>query len=65
MRAWEILENRQPRSKPVTLGNLNKLKHDQRVRERAGRKRRVLIPIMYGDAKGRREQLELLCLELD
>ena len=44
MRAWEILENRQPRSKPVTLGNLNKLKHDQRVRDEAERKRRALIP---------------------
>ncbi len=65
MRAREILENRQPRSKPVTLGNPNELKHDQRVRDKAERKRRALIPIMYGDAKGRREQLELLCLELD
>lgn len=37
MRAWEILEYRQPRSKPVTLRNLNSLKHSQRVNDEAER----------------------------
>ncbi len=66
MRAGEILENRQPRSKPVTLKNLNNLKHSQRVRDEAERIRHeLLMPVMYGDPDFRRDQLETERLELE
>jgi hypothetical protein len=66
MRAWGILENRQPRSKPVTLRNLNNLKHSQRVNDEAERIRHaLLIPVMYGDPDFRRDQLETERLELE
>ncbi len=65
MRAYEILENYDPPSKPVTLRSLHKLKHETRAREESENRRRELMPKMYGNPARRRERLELERLELE
>lgn len=65
MRAYEILENRDPPSKPVTLRALNKIKHEMRAREESERRRLELLPLIYGNPEKRRESLELERLELE
>ena len=65
MRAYEILENYDPPSKPVTLRSLNKLKHETRAREESENRRLALMPKMYGNPARRREILELERLELE
>ncbi len=47
MRAYEILENRNPPSKPLTLRAIHKLKHDGRAREESENRRLELMPRMY------------------
>ena len=65
MRAYEILENRNPPSKPLTLRALHKLKHDTRAREESENRRLEFLPKMYGNPTRRREMLELERLELE
>ena len=66
MRAWEFLgENRSPPSKPVTLRALNKMKIKAKATARTEQKRLALMPLMYGNAERRREQLELERLRLE
>jgi hypothetical protein len=66
MRAWEFLgEDRSPPSMPVTLRALNKMKHEKRREEASEQKRLALMPLIYGDAARRREQLENERLELE
>ena len=65
MRAYEILENRNPPSQPITLRALHKLKHEMRAREESENRRLELVAVMYGNPERRREQLELERLELE
>ncbi len=66
MRAWEFLgENRSPPSPPVTLRALNKLKLEAQAKAREEQARFALMPLIYGNADRRREQLELERLELE
>ena len=65
MRAYEILENRNPPSQPLTLRALHKLKHVERAREESEIARLALLPVIYGNLERRREELELERLELE
>ena len=65
MRAWEILENRNPPSKKVTLRALHKMKLEAQAKAREERERIALMPLMYGDMSRKREMLELERLELE
>ena len=65
MRAYEILENRNPPSHPLTLRALHKLKHEGRAKEESENRRLELLPKMYGNPARRRECLELERLELE
>ena len=65
MRAWEILENYDPPSKPLTLRALHKMKHEGKAREESENRRLELMPKMYGNPARRREILELERLELE
>lgn len=65
MRAYEILENRNPPSQPITLRALHKIKHEMRAREESENRRLELVVVMYGNPERRREQLELERLELE
>ena len=65
MRAWEIMENRRRRTKPITIRGLHKLKKEEKRRSAVQRERRALVPIMYSNTQWRREQLELERLELE
>jgi len=65
MRAWEILENRQPPSKPITLRNLHQQKIQNKKHEEELRQRYVLMSLMYGDPDIRRERQEVERLELE
>ncbi len=65
MRAYEILENYDPPSKPVTLRALHKLKHQSKLRSAAQQQHKALYPIMYSNTQWRREQLELERMELE
>ena len=65
MRAYEILENRNPPSHPLTLRALHKLKHESKAREESERERLALLPLIYGNLERRRERLELERLELE
>jgi hypothetical protein len=64
MRAYEILENLDPPSKPVTLRSLHKLKHEMKAREESKNRRLELVAVMYGNPEKHRERLELEQLEL-
>ncbi len=64
MRAYEFLENRKPRSKPITIRSLQKLKHESKLRSAAQQQHKALYPIMYSNTQWRREQLELERMEL-
>ena len=65
MRAYEILENRNPRSKPITIRSLHKLKHESKLRSAAQQQHKALYPIMYNNTQWRREQPELERMELE
>lgn len=65
MRAYKILENRNPPSHPLTLRALHKLKHEGRAKEESENRRLELLPKMYGNPARRRECLELERLELE
>ncbi len=65
MRAYEILENLDPPSHPLTLRALHKLKHESKAREESERERLTLLPVIYGNLEWRREELELERLELE
>ena len=65
MRAYEILENRNPPSHPLTLRALHKLKHEGKAKEESERERLALLPLIYGNLEWRREELELERLELE
>ena len=65
MRAYEILENRRPRTNPITIRGLHKLKKEEKRRSAVQRERQALVPIMYSNSQWRREQLELERLELE
>ncbi len=65
MRAYEILENRDPPSKPITLRALHKLTHQSKLRSAAQQKHKALYPIMYSNTQWRRERLEIERLELE
>ncbi len=65
MRAYEILENRDPPSKPITIRSLHKLKHESKLRSAAQQQHKALYPIMYSNTQWRREQLELERMELE
>ncbi len=65
MRAYEILENRNPPSHPLTLRALHKLKNEEKARKESERERLALLPKMYGNPARRREELELERLELE
>ena len=65
MRAYEILENSNPPSHPLTLRALHKLKHEGRAREESENQRLELLPKIYGNPARRRECLELERLELE
>jgi hypothetical protein len=65
MRAYEILENRNPPSHPLTLRALHKLKHEGKAKEESENRRLELLPKMYGNPARRREELELERLELE
>ncbi len=65
MRAYEILENYDPPSKPVTLRALHKLKHQSKLRSAAQQQHKALYPIMYSNTQWRRERLELERMELE
>lgn len=65
MRAWEFTENLNPPSKPITLRALHKLKIEAKSKAQGDQERMALMPIMYGDAGRRSEQLELERLELE
>ena len=66
MRAWEFLgEHRAPPSPPVTLRALHKMKLEAQAKTREEQERYALMPLMYGKADRRREQLELERLELE
>ncbi len=65
MRAYEILENRDPPSHSLTLRALHKLKHEEKARKDSERERLTLLPVIYGNLEWRREELELERLELE
>jgi len=65
MRAYEILENRNPPSHPLTLRALHKLKHEGKAKAESENQRLELLPKMYGNPARRREELELERLELE
>ncbi len=65
MRAYEILENRNPRSKPITIRSLHKLKHESKLRSAAQQQHKALYPIMYSNTQWQREQLELERMDLE
>ena len=65
MRAHEILENRRPRTKPITIRSLHKLKHESDLRSAAQQQHKALYPIMYSNTQWRREQLEIERMELE
>ena len=65
MRAYEILENRNPPSHPLTLRALHKLKHEEKARKESERERLALLPLIYGNLERHRERLELERLELE
>jgi hypothetical protein len=65
MRAWEILENRNPPSKPITIRALHKMKLEAQAKKKAEQERFALFPLMYGDTDYRREQLELERMTLE
>jgi len=65
MRAYEILENRNPPSHPLTLRALHKLKHEGKAKAESENRRLELLPKMYGNPARRREELELERLELE
>ena len=68
MRAWEFLninENRLWPSKPITLKALHSQKLALRAKQQEDRDRAKLMPLIYGDADTRREQLEIQRLELE
>ncbi len=65
MRAYEILENYDPPSKPLTLRALHKLKHQSKLRSAAQQQHKALYPIMYSNTRWRREQLEIERMELE
>jgi hypothetical protein len=65
MRAWELTENSDPPSKPITIRALHKLKIEAKAKAQHDQERMAFMPIMYGDADRRREQLELERLELE
>ncbi len=65
MRAYEILENRNPPSKPITLRALHKLKRQSKLRSTAQQQHKALYPIMYSNTQWRREQLEIERMELE
>ncbi len=66
MRAWEFLgEDRLPLSPPVTLRALHKMKLEAQAKTREEQERYALMPLMYGNADRRRDQLELERLELE
>ena len=65
MRAYEILENRNPPLYPLTLRALHKLKNEEKVRKDSERERLALLPVIYGNLEWRREELELERLELE
>ena len=60
MRAWEFLgEHRSPPSPPVTLRALHKMKLEAQSKAREEQERFALMPLIYVNTDGRREQLEL------
>ena len=66
MRAWEFLgEHRAPPSPPVTLRALHKMKLEAQAKTREEQERFALMPLIYGNADRRREQLELERIELE
>ncbi len=65
MRAWELTENDDPPSNPITIRALHKLKIEAKAKAQSDQERMAFMPIMYGDSDRRREQLELERLELE
>ena len=65
MRAWELNENNDPPTKPITLRALHKLKIEAKAEAKSEQERLAFMLVMYGDSDRRREQLELERLELE
>ena len=65
MRAWEILENYDPPSRPLTIRHLHTLKKEEEHRLAAGELRKAIVPIMYGSTQWEKEQLELERMRLE
>jgi hypothetical protein len=65
MRAWEILENRNPPSKAITLRALHKMKLEAQAKAREEQERFALMPLIYGDLDRKRKMLELAQLRAE
>ena len=65
MRAWEILENKNPPSKLITLRALHKMKIQNKENARLEQERFSLMPLMYGNLDRKREMLELAQLRAE
>lgn len=65
MRAWEILENYNPPSRPITMRHLHTLKNEEKRRLAAEEQRRAIVPIMYNNSQWEREMLELERMRLE
>lgn len=67
MRAWELMEKPRLRRTPITIRGLHQQKKEDKQRLASEKKRKALVPIMYGDSQWEREILELerMRLELD
>ena len=65
MRAWEILENKNPPSKTITLRALHKMKLEAQSKARVEQERFALMPLIYGNLDRKREMLELAQLQAE
>ena len=65
MRAWELNENNDPPTKPVTLRALHKLKLEAKAKAEKYRERLAFMPKIYGSTDVQRERLELERLKLE
>ena len=67
MRAWELIKDGPPRTEPISIRHLHKLKKEEKEKLAAEQARKALVPIMYGSTKWEQEMLELerTRLELD
>ena len=59
MRAYEILENYDPPSKPLTLRALHHLKREKKAREIYDLERQSIVGIMYSSPASQQKKIDL------